>query len=81
MSDRSGPFWDGVEGFQSTLDMSVHVLRSVRPGRIVARGRILRRNGDLAVIEAILFDPDDGAIATATATAQVIPLDRVRGAV
>ena len=57
--------------FQSTLEMSVHFLRPVRPGRIVGRGRVVHRDGDLAVLEAELLDPKQETIATATATASV----------
>lgn len=66
--------------FQSTLEMSVHFLRPVRPGRIVGRGRVVHRDGDLAVLEAELLDPTQETIATATATARVIPLAEAAGA-
>ena len=59
----------------------MNFLRPVRPGRVVGRGRILHRYGDLAVLEARLFDDADGIIATATATARVIPLRDAREAV
>jgi uncharacterized protein (TIGR00369 family) len=66
--------------FQSTSEISVHFLRPVRPGRLVGKGRVLHRNGDLAFLEASLIDPDGATIATATATARVIPLDQARTA-
>ena len=66
--------------FQSTLEMSVRFLRPVRPGRIVGRGRVVHRDGDLAVLEAELLDPKQETIATATATARVIPLAEAAGA-
>jgi acyl-coenzyme A thioesterase PaaI-like protein len=44
--------------FQSTLQLSVSLLRPVRPGRITAKGRIVHRDGDLAFLEASLFDAD-----------------------
>jgi acyl-coenzyme A thioesterase PaaI-like protein len=52
-----------------------------RPGRVVGRGRVVQRDGELAVIEASLIDSDGEIIATATATARVIPLDQARAAV
>jgi uncharacterized protein (TIGR00369 family) len=67
--------------FQSTSEITVHFLRPLRPGWVVGRGRILRRNGDLAFLEASLIDADEATIATATATARVIPLDEARAAV
>ena len=42
--------------FQSTLDLNVRFLRPVRPGRLIGRGRVIHRNGDLALIEAALTD-------------------------
>jgi uncharacterized protein (TIGR00369 family) len=58
--------------FQSTTDLTVSFLRPVRPGRIVGKGRVVRRDGNLAYLEASLTDSDDAVIATATATAHVI---------
>jgi uncharacterized protein (TIGR00369 family) len=66
--------------FQSTLDLHVSFLRPVRPGRVVARGRVVHRHGDLAFLEASLFDGQETLIATAAATARVIPLAQARSA-
>jgi uncharacterized protein (TIGR00369 family) len=66
--------------FQSTLELHVNFLRPVRPGRVIARGRVVHRVGDLAFLEASLFDGDDQLIATATAVARVIPLSEARDA-
>jgi uncharacterized protein (TIGR00369 family) len=66
--------------FQSTLGLNVTFLRPVRPGRIVGKGRIVHRDGDMAFLAASLFDRHGTLIATATATARVIPLDRARSA-
>jgi hypothetical protein len=40
--------------FQSTLQLNVRFLRPVRPGRLLARGRIVHRDGDLVFLEAVL---------------------------
>jgi hypothetical protein len=53
----------------------------VRPSRIVGRGRVVQRDADLAQLEASLIDTSDVVIATATATARVIPLAHASGAV
>ena len=66
--------------FQSTTQVSVSFLRPVRPGRLVARGRVVHREGDLAFLEATLLDKDGVVIATATATARVIALRDARAA-
>jgi uncharacterized protein (TIGR00369 family) len=60
--------------FQSTLQLDVHFLRPVRPGRITGKGRVVHRDGDLVFLEASLLDADGNLIATASATARVIPL-------
>jgi uncharacterized protein (TIGR00369 family) len=67
--------------FQSTLDLNVRFLRPMRPGRVKAFGRIVHRNGDLASLEASLVGLDGATIATATATARVIPMSEARAAV
>jgi acyl-coenzyme A thioesterase PaaI-like protein len=60
--------------FQSTLDLKVSFLRPVKPGRIVGRGRVAHRDGDIAYL-------GDATIATATAIARVIPLTQAKTAV
>lgn len=67
--------------FQSTLDLNVRFLRPVRPGRIVGKGRVVHRDGDIAHVEASLHDSHDRTIAVATATAKVIPLAAAKNAV
>ena len=66
--------------FQSTLALNVNFLRPVRPGRVVGKGRVVHREGDLAFLEASLIDAEGAVIATATATARVIALERARSA-
>jgi uncharacterized protein (TIGR00369 family) len=60
--------------FQSTSQLSVNFLRPVRPGRLLGRGRVVHRNGELAFLEASLHDARGVVVATATATARVILL-------
>ena len=66
--------------FQSTLAFNVSFLRPVRPGRVVGKGRVVHRDGDMAFIEASLLDARGMLIATATATARVIALDQAPSA-
>jgi acyl-coenzyme A thioesterase PaaI-like protein len=56
------------------LQLDVHFLRPVRPGRITGKGRVVHRDGDLVFLEASLLDADGNLIATASAAARVIPL-------
>jgi acyl-coenzyme A thioesterase PaaI-like protein len=53
--------------FQSTLQLSVSFLRPVRPGRLVGRGRVVHRDGDLVFLEVSLAGPEGTVVATATA--------------
>jgi uncharacterized protein (TIGR00369 family) len=66
--------------FQSTQQMNVSFLRPVRPGRLVGKGRVVHRDEDLVFLEASLLDGDTSVIATATATARVIPLTQAPAA-
>ncbi|WP_040691778.1 PaaI family thioesterase [Nocardia vinacea] len=59
--------------FQSTLDLNVAFLRPVRPGRLIGRGKVVHREGDIAHLQADLADGEGALVATATATARVIP--------
>lgn len=63
----------GSDQFQSTIELKCSFLRPVRPGRITAKGRVAYRDGDLAFLEASLYDADGLTVATGTATARVIP--------
>ena len=70
----------GPDQFQSTLQLGVSFLRPVRPGRVIGRGRIVHRARDLVFLEASVADADQAVIATATATARVIPLGQAPAA-
>lgn len=59
--------------FQSTLELKTSFLRPTRPGRLVGRGRVVHREGQLAFLDATLHD-DAGVVATGTATARVTAL-------
>jgi uncharacterized protein (TIGR00369 family) len=67
-----------VDQFQSTVDLNVHFLRPLRPGRAIGKGRVVHREGDLAYLEATLVDVGGATIARASATARVIPLSEAR---
>src|SRR5207244_3036613 len=40
--------------FQSTLDLNVQFLRPVRPGKLIGKGRVVHRHGDMAFLGASL---------------------------
>ena len=61
--------------FISTLDLKASFLRPAFPGRLVGRGRVVHRDGDIAFLEASLTNSDEAVVATAAATARVIAFD------
>lgn len=54
-----------------TTDLHVQFLRPARPGRLVGRGRIVRRGRDVGFLAGDLYDEAGDIVATATATAQI----------
>lgn len=70
-----------ADEFQSTLELKVNFLRPTRPGRLTGRGRVVRREGDLAFLEGSLVDDGGLTVATASATARVIDLEDAASAV
>jgi uncharacterized protein (TIGR00369 family) len=74
LDDTLGPALVATLGpgeFAPTTDLHVQFLRPARPGRLVGRGRIVRRGRDIAFLAGELLDDADELIATATATAQI----------
>jgi uncharacterized protein (TIGR00369 family) len=61
--------------FISTLDLKASFLQRVFPGRLVGRGRVVHREGDIAFLEGSLTNSDGAVVATAAATARVIAFD------
>ena len=57
--------------FAPTLDLHVQFLRPARPGRLVGRGRVVKRGADIAFLAGELVGPDGKEVATATATARI----------
>ena len=45
------------------------------PGRLVGRGHVVRRDENLAFVEAALSDADNRLVALATATLRVVPFE------
>jgi acyl-coenzyme A thioesterase PaaI-like protein len=60
--------------FISTLDLHTSFLQPTGTGRLVGHGRVVRRDGDLAFLDATLADAGGSVVATATALARVIDL-------
>lgn len=54
-----------------TTDLHVQFLRPVSPGRLVGRGRIVRKGRDIGFLAGELVDESGTVVATATATARI----------
>jgi uncharacterized protein (TIGR00369 family) len=54
-----------------TTDLHVQFLRPARPGRLVGRGRIVRKGRDVGFMAGELVDDSGEVVAVATATAQI----------
>lgn len=54
-----------------TTDLHVQFLRPARPGRLVGRGRIVRKGRDVGFLAGDLVDESGEVVAVATATAQI----------
>jgi uncharacterized protein (TIGR00369 family) len=57
--------------FAPTLDLQMQFHRPATPGRLVGRGRVVRRARDVAFLAGELVDGSGRVVATATATALV----------
>ena len=57
--------------FSLTTDLHVQFLRPAFPGRLVGRGRVVRRGGRIAFLSGELTDESGEIVATAVATAQI----------
>ena len=74
LDDTLGPALVATLGpgeFAPTSDLHVQFLRPARPGRLVGRGRIVRRGRDVAFLAGELADGDGNLVAVATATAPI----------
>ena len=57
--------------FGSTIDLHVHYLRVVKPGRITTTGRVVKLGSRVAFMEGELFDAAGALCARATASASL----------
>jgi molybdopterin converting factor subunit 1 len=62
--------------FAPTLELKVSFLRPVGPGRLVADGRVVHMGRSVAFLEGSLADEEGNVVATATATARIVKLER-----
>lgn len=75
LDDTMGPALVTMTGGRevpATIDLHVAYLRPVRPGRVVARGRVVHRTRSIAFLEAELFDDAGSLLARATSSARIM---------
>jgi MoaD family protein len=59
-----------------TLELKVSFLRAARPGRLVADARVVHMGKSVVFLESSLVTDDGTLIATATATARIVPMKK-----
>ncbi|WP_242608572.1 PaaI family thioesterase [Actinomadura formosensis] len=57
--------------FAPTLDLHVQFLRPAMPGRLIGRGRIVRRGAEVCFLAGELLGPSGKPVAVASATARI----------
>jgi uncharacterized protein (TIGR00369 family) len=57
--------------FAPTTDLHVQFLRPAKPGRLLGRGRVVRRGREIGFLAGELLDEDGVVVAVATATVQI----------
>ena len=65
----------GGAQYCATIDLRVSFLAPARPGRLVGEGRIVKMGRSIAFLEGRLLDGDGAVVATASASARVVPTD------
>ncbi|CAA9249971.1 MAG: hypothetical protein AVDCRST_MAG50-2552 [uncultured Acidimicrobiales bacterium] len=74
LDDTLGPALVATLGpgeFAPTTDLHVQFLRAARPGRLIGRGRVVRRGTNIGFLAGELLDESGEIVAVATATAQI----------
>ncbi len=61
----------GPDQFAPTTDLHIQFLRPAKPGRLMGRGRVVKKGRDLAFMSGELVDESGEVVAVATATAMI----------
>ena len=61
----------GPDQFAPTADLHIQFLRPAKPGRLIGRGRVVRKGRDLAFMSGELVEESGEVVAVATATATI----------
>lgn len=63
----------------TTIDLHVHYVRPVRPGRVTARARVINLGANIAFVEGQLFDAEGRLAASAAVSATLAGYPSGRG--
>ena len=63
----------GPDEMTATLEMKVSYIRPATAGRLIAEGRVVHKGRSVVFMEGSLTTDDGSLIATATATARIVP--------
>lgn len=79
LDDTMGPalvsMTDGAM-IPASVDLNVSFIRSVKPGRVIGRGRVVSKGKSIAFLESELFDTEGNLLARATSSARIVTTDR-----
>jgi uncharacterized protein (TIGR00369 family) len=76
LDDTMGPAASAALGgtaFAQTLELKTSFHRPGRVGKLYGEGRVVHKGRDIVFMEGALKDPEGNLIATASATARIIP--------
>jgi uncharacterized protein (TIGR00369 family) len=82
LDDTQGPALFGStqgEIYAPTINCNVSFVKPAKPGKFVAKGRVLNVGRSIAFTEAELFDADGDLVARGTFTNRIMDGDRARG--
>ncbi len=76
LDDTMGPAgtaYLGGDALCQTLELKTSFLRPARPGTLYGEGRVVHRGREVIFLEGTLSDDEGRPVATATATARIVP--------
>jgi uncharacterized protein (TIGR00369 family) len=64
--------------FAPTIELKVNFVQAAQPGVLFGTGRVVARRRSIAFLSGELHDEQDNLLATATATARIVSIDKQR---
>jgi uncharacterized protein (TIGR00369 family) len=63
--------------FTATINLNISFLKPAKPGRLLTEGRVVSMGKTIAFVEATLSDEQGLLLATGTASARLVPVDKL----